>query len=266
MLPREAIQMLHESRVYDLAREMFTGMPVFSPLPPFTMTSVSRHGDHVRSDGYTGSDEFIAMCNHCGTHLDALCHGSSEGRFFDGMEVVQTGAGFRVHGVETVGPIVRRGLLLDIPAVKKFDVLPPAYEVTVQDLEEVVAMQGTAIRKGDVVLVRTGWMRYWDNPRRYLGAEDPMGLPGPGLAAAKWLGGHGIWAGGSDTLTFEVRVPLADRLPVHKHFLTERGIFILEGVFLEDLAVDRVYEFLFVGAPLKFRGATGAPIRPLAFA
>jgi len=55
-------------------------------------------------------------------------------------------------------------------------------------------------------------------------------------------------------------------MPVHIHLLFEKGIHIIEALNLEQLAADRVYEFLFVAAPLKLRGGTGAPLRPIALA
>jgi kynurenine formamidase len=86
--------------------------------------------------------------------------------------------------------------------------------------------------------------------------------PGPELEAARWLSERRVFAAGSDTLAFE-KVPAA-RMPVHVHLLVESGIHIIEALDLEELSRDRVYEFVFVGAPLKIRGGTGAPMRPLA--
>ena len=91
-----------------------------------------------------------------------------------------------------------------------------------------------------------------------------MTSPGPERAAAEWLSAHGIFATGSDTICFE-RVP-ASAMPVHVHLLVENGIHIIENLDLEALAADDVREFLFVAAPLKLRGGTGSPIRPLAIA
>jgi len=53
-------------------------------------------------------------------------------------------------------------------------------------------------------------------------------------------------------------------MPVHVHLLVEHGIHIIECLNLEQLARDRVYEFIFAAAPLKIRGGTGSPIRPIA--
>src|SRR5215472_3927484 len=83
-------------------------------------------------------------------------------------------------------------------------------------------------------------------------------------SAVRWISGKGVFAAGSDTVAFEF-VP-APTMPVHVHLLVENGIHIIECLNLEQLAADRVYEFVFTAAPLKIRGGTGAPIRPLALA
>ncbi len=121
------------------------------------------------------------------------------------------------------------------------------------------AARKTEIRRGDVVVIRTGWARYFEDARRFV---NDTRLPGPGVAAARWLSAQGIFAAGSDTVAFE-KSPVA-AMPVHVHLLVESGIHIIECLNLEELAADGVTEFLFVGAPMKIRGATGAPLRPLA--
>jgi kynurenine formamidase len=69
--------------------------------------------------------------------------------------------------------------------------------------------------------------------------------------------------------TYEVQPPPdsgvpATPQPVHTLLLIEHGIYIMESLDLEELARDRVYEFLFVALPLKIRGATGSWIDPVA--
>jgi kynurenine formamidase len=132
------------------------------------------------------------------------------------------------------------------------------YEVTPSDLDRV--SRGVDIREGDVVLLRTGWARRFDDAASYI---NGVRGPGPGLEGGRWLSERKIFAAGSDTVSFE-KVPSAD-MPVHVHLLAESGIHIIEVLNLEDLSRDGVREFLFVGAPLKLRGATGAPVRPVAF-
>ncbi len=129
----------------------------------------------------------------------------------------------------------------------------------------------TVIQPGDVVLLRTGWARYFANFAKFVTggegdteARHAAAGPGPEIDAARWLSERGVFAAGSDTIAFE-KVPAA-RMPVHVHLLVENGIHIIEALNLEELARDRVHEFVFVAAPLKIRGGTGAPMRPIALA
>ena len=133
--------------------------------------------------------------------------------------------------------------------------LEPGQAITAADLERAAAAR---IEKGDVVLIRTGWGRYWNEPRRMAGPR----APGLNLEAAQWLSARGIFAAGSDTLAFEATP--TSRFPVHIHLLVEQGIHIMEAMNLEELARDGVCEFLFVASPLKIAGGTASPIRPFA--
>lgn len=175
--------------------------------------------------------------------------------------VVQSYAGgIREHSVDTIAPILRRAVLLDIAGHLKVDALPVDFTITAEHLEAAARVE---IRRGDVVLLRTGWARYWNDAARYItgGSGAVPAGPGPELEGARWLSGRGVFAVGSDTVAFE-KVP-APSMPVHVHLLVESGIHIIEALNLEELARDRVYEFLLIATPLKIRGATGSPIRPL---
>jgi kynurenine formamidase len=156
-----------------------------------------------------------------------------------------------------VGPIVRRGVLLDIAGLEGVDVLPVDFEVTSDHLSRAAK---TEINEGDIVLLRTGWARFFSDARRYI---NNTVAPGPGIEGARWLSSRKIFAAGSDTVVFE-KTPSA-AMSVHTHLLVESGIHIIEVLNLEELAQDRVCEFIFIAAPMNIRGATGAPIRPLAF-
>jgi kynurenine formamidase len=242
--------------VYDLAQPYFTGMPHHPTHPPFLFSLVKRHGDFTGPAGHSSAAESMALGGHVGTHIDALCHYSCGGKLHGGQDVapVQSYAGgLEALSVDTIAPILRRGVLLDIAGAT---ILPEDFEITPAHLE---AAQTVEIRPGDVVLLRTGWATYWNDPRKFISGVRG---PGPALAGARWLSDHGVFAAGSDTLAFE-KVP-APSMPVHVHFLVDRGIHIMECLNLEGLAAARVYEFLFIAAPLKIRGATGSPIRPLA--
>jgi kynurenine formamidase len=154
---------------------------------------------------------------------------------------------------------VRRGVLLDVAAARGVDILPEDASIGAAELEDTAGRQGVEIRAGDIVLVRTGWGKLWNDPRAYI---NGVKSPGPNEEGARWLSAKGIWAGGSDTIAFEFSP--ARSMPVHIHFLVESGIHIIEALDLEALGQAKRYEIAFVAAPLKLVGGTGAPVRPLA--
>lgn len=137
------------------------------------------------------------------------------------------------------------------------DVLPVDFEVTPDHLSRAAH---TDINEGDIVLLRTGWARFFSDAGRYI---NNMVAPGPGIDGARWLSSQRVFAAGSDTVAFE-KTPSA-AMPVHTHLIVESGIHIIEVLNLEELARDCIYEFVFVAAPMNIRGGTGAPLRPLAF-
>lgn len=240
-------------------------MPHFPSHPPFLFSLTKKHGDLV-SGGVSSAADCITFGGHVGTHIDALCHFSYEGNLHGGVragEHQSYGGGVGPMSVDTIEPLLRRGVLLDIAGLEGTAALAKDFSIGPEHLDAAVQAQGVAIAAGDVVLLRTGWGRMFDDPVQYItggqGAQ-PAG-PGPELAGARWLSEQKVFAAGSDTVAFE-KVPGA--MPVHVHLLVESGIHIIENLNLEELARERVYEFLFIAAPLKIRGGTGSPIRPLA--
>jgi kynurenine formamidase len=247
---------LTNARVFDLAQPYFTGMPHYPTHPPFLFGLTKQHGDMVGPAGHSSAADAIAMGSHVGTHIDALCHFSCGGKLHGDIPIGQSYAGgLEQYSVDTLPPILRRGVLLVRAGAGP---LAEDHEVAPEELE---AAQRAEIRPGDVVLLRTGWARYFSDAKRFM---NETRCPGPGLAAARWLSGRRIFAAGSDTAPFE-KSPVPE-MPVHVHLLVESGIHIIECLNLEELAAAGVYEFLFIGAALKFRGGTGAPLRPLAIA
>lgn len=252
--------------MFDLAQPYYVGMPHHPSHPPFLFSLTKKHGDMHTPAGNSSAADAIAMGSHVGTHIDGFGHFSCGGRLHGGHavdEVQSYSGGLTVHTAEGIAPIVRRGVLLD--AAPGGGVLTADAVLDAETLAGIAAGQGTRIRRGDVVLLRTGWARYWEDATSYINAiaGAPAG-PGPNLAGARWLSEQGPIAVGSDTVAFE-SVPAPD-MPVHVHLLVESGIHILEALQLDALAAAGVFEFLFVAAPLRLRGGTGAPIRPLALA
>jgi kynurenine formamidase len=262
-------RLLERSRIYDLAQPLEATTPVSPNHPPFRMALLRRHGDSMRADGTSGANELITMGGHTGTHVDALCHVSSNMKLHGGIDAGEASRGGRFArlGVESVTPIVCRGLLLDVPRALGVETLEAAHRVTASELETCARVEAVDVRAGDAVLVRTGWPlgRYSDN-LAFAGWQS--GVPGPDESAARWLAGRHIRITGADTIAYEWLGEGAghSNLPVHTILLFESGINVIEVMALDELARDRVYEFLFVLAPLKMLGATGSPVRPLAIA
>jgi len=258
----QLLDLIQSAKVYDLAQPYFIGMPHHPVHPPYLFGLVKKHGEFVTSSGGSSASEALALGGHVGTHIDALCHFSRAGKLHDGGELAQSYAGgLERLSVDTMAPILRRGVLLDIAGLEKKDVLPVDFLITPEHLDAAARAEGIDVRAGDVVLIRTGWARYWEDAARFIAQVHG---PGPGEPGARWISVKRAFAAGSDTVAFEF-VP-APTMPVHVHLLVENGIHIIECLNLEQLAADRVYEFVFTAAPLKIRGGTGSPIRPLALA
>ncbi len=261
-------EQLAAARIFDLAQPLEGTMPVSPNHPGFKMALMRRHGDMVRTDGGSAANEIMLLGGHSGTHVDALCHVSHRGRLHGGVDAAesQRGGRFSEHGVERIPITLCRGVLLDVAGLKGVEALSPGEPVSAEDLAGAEERQGVEVRRGDAVLVRTGWSRHWDDPETFLGQE--RGAPGPDESAAGWLVERGIHLSGGETLAYEWIPPGRGHalLPVHRLFLVERGIYILELMNLSELARQRVWEFLFVLTPLKVPGATGVPVRPVAVA
>lgn len=245
-------------RAIDLAQPYHIGIPHYPLHAPYLYSLSKQHGETVHPGGASSAAEAIALSTHTGTHIDALCHYSANGRLHGGAETTGTYAGgVDKLSIDTVAPIFRRGVLLDIAGMQGVDVLPVDFVVTPGHLERAAA--GVDIHPGDVVLLRTGWSKYWNDPTKFI---SQVHSPGPQLAGARWLSARKIFAAGSETAPFEF-VP-SPEMEVHVHLLVESGIHIIENLNLEELAAAGAREFLFVATPLKIRGGTASPIRPWA--
>lgn len=254
------------AKVIDLAHALERGMPVSPNHPAFQLAMMRRHGDVIRSDGASAANELIVLGGHVGTHIDALGHVSQDGVMYGGIDAMksQSNTGLTQLGVDTVDPILSRGVLLDVAKVHGVDVLAAGYEVTAEDLDDAQKAADVVVSAGDAVLIRTGWAAHWESPEIFLGQAD--GTPGPGVAAAQWLVDRDVRVAGAETIAFEVIRPGEGHatLPVHRMLLVEAGIHIIEAMNLTALAAASAGEFFFIAAPLKITGGTGSPMRPLA--
>lgn len=262
--------------IYDLSTEYFVGMPSFHSLgdPGYQYwLTHTPHGTVVDNPNglglemnqkvsYTG--DAISMYTHMGTHIDALNHFGLNGKIWNGFtpEKYLGDKGWKRTGAETIPPIVARGVLVDVALAKGVPALTNTYRINANDLKLALEKQNTRLQKGDVVLIRTGQMMHYEKPGEFLHE-----YPGISLDAVKWLiEEQEVMLLGADNLSFEAFPPeRADNwVPVHTYLLAERGVMFIEQIFLEGLAADKVYEFAFIAASLKLRGASGSPMRPIA--
>jgi kynurenine formamidase len=167
-------------------------------------------------------------------------------------------------GADRLPAIVTRGVMLDIPAAKGIDMLPQGHGVSIDEVRAAVDRQETPLREGDVVLVRTGRMQVYPDWNKFM-----VDSPGISLATAKYLveEGGAILLGADNLSVEQAPSPDPDNwVPVHCYCFLEVGVPLLEFANLESLSAAKVYEFCFIASPLKIKGATGTPVRPIAFA
>jgi kynurenine formamidase len=254
-------------KVYDLGVDLFVGMPTCcGPFgdPPYQIW-MTHAPARSSSKGMSYSGDGLSMYSHVGTHIDALNHFGLNGQIWNEVSADEAlGArGWTKSGADKYPPIIARGVLVDVARAKGVDRLPASYAITAADLQEALEKQRTKLAPGDVVLLRTGLMTLWPDASQYR-LVDQAGLS---LEAAQWLvEEQKAMLIGADNFGVE-SFPSKDRsnfAPLHTYLLAEKGVSLLEVVWLEDLAKDRVYEFLFIASPLKLRGATASPLRPLA--
>ncbi|WNB16754.1 cyclase family protein [Marivirga arenosa] len=270
----QVLLQISSGKIYDLSVDYFVGMPSFHSLgdPGYQYwLTHTPHGTIVDNPNGRGEEmnqkvsytgDAVSMYTHMGTHIDALNHFGLNGKIWNGFteEKYLGDKGWKKTGAETIPPIISRGVLIDVEG--QIGPLPKNYRITSADLRKTLKLQQITLKKGDVVLIRTGQARFYQDAGQYLDQ-----YPGISLDAVKWLVEEKqIMLLGADNLSLEAFPPeIEDNwVPVHTYLLAEKGVMFIEQMFLEDLAADQVYVFAFMAASLKLKGASGAPMRPLA--
>jgi kynurenine formamidase len=243
---KRALELVREGRVYDLGRVLDERAPVF-PGRHFRQLLVP-HPAPIGDNAVNWVADVVSTTTQVGTHLDALCHLSEDGRIHGGHAVADVAgpSGFSVHGIETVPQIVTRGWLVDVSPLQAGDV------IGVPDIEP---------EPGDAVFFHTGWGAHWDDPDTYLAGE-----PGPGIELADWLAARGVGLTGCDTWSYGP-VPAEDPdrpFEVPQRLNARHGVLIVENLDTSELARDGVREFALILTHPKLRGATGAWTSPIA--
>ncbi|HKJ00700.1 MAG TPA: cyclase family protein [bacterium] len=268
-----ALGLVREGRLYDLSQTIETGAPRMRPVQtPYVITHGTTWRDGIRRRRALGATndagsnlERVEMTMHVGTHIDALGHFSIGERLYNGFAAAEsmTDQGLVNLGIEHAPPIITRGLCLDVSGLDGGAFLEAGRAVGAADIEQ--AMQHTSLTAapGDVVFVHTGWGRFFmaDNDR-YTAGE-----PGIDEAAARLLTSWDVVAIGADNMAVEA-LPGTEHptklMPVHQHALAEAGVYLIENLVLDALVRDGVTAFCLLLLPVKFKGATGCPVRPVA--
>ncbi|QFG21290.1 cyclase family protein [Actinomadura sp. WMMB 499] len=229
-------------------------------------------GNQGLPHGIGGADDVIAMPLQCSTQWDGLGHIFDHGKAWNGRpaEQVVTSDGDQVTGIEHMAPhVAGRGVLLDVGrTLGTGGELPDGFAITEEHLAATIEAHGTAVGRGDMVLVRTGQL----SRVRRDGWGDYAGGPAPGLSftTAGWLHRTGIAAIATDTWGFEVRPNEFDDAfqPLHQVAIPHIGLLIGEmwdlDALADDCASDGRHDFWLTAAPLPITGAVGSPVNPIA--
>ena len=258
-----ATQLIKTGEVIEIAHVLNDKMPFFG---------TRRFDVHVKRtfmndfSNRRGSNEelVVSEIGQVGTQFDGFAHQTHEDSHYNCFKTgaISTRGSFTKLGIEKVGTLMTRGVLIDVAGLKGVDTLPDTYEITVKDLQDALAKQRMTLQPGDAVLINTGWNRLWGKDN----ARYVKSCPGIGVAAAEWLAKQDPMLIGSDNWPVEV-APNPDpklSLPVHQLALVVNGLHLLENLKLDDLAAKQVYEFAFVMQPLKAQGFTGSTVAPVA--
>jgi kynurenine formamidase len=275
-----ALQVARTGRVYDLDPGRFVGMPLWPGHPPFqlmtyrTPAGIRAQGDqewlhesHNRVGVHFVSELMITGC-HSGAHMDALGHITCgvDDRGHGGVPGSERVGDFGLldRDASELPAIISRGVLVDMARHLGHERLPKGYAISLDEFDAALDEQGTELRRGDAVLVRTGQMGAWLDPA---GWEATRGS-GISLEVAERILECEPSVIGGDNEAVEVMPSVIEDNPhpVHMRVLIEAGVHLLENLTLEALGEDRAYEFLFIALPPKIRGATGSFVRPVAIA
>jgi kynurenine formamidase len=213
--------------------------------------------------GVRAADDYLLIACHGTTHIDALAHVWTGEHMYNGFPggLVRSSGAHKL-AIDNVRGIVTRGVLLDVATYKGVPHLAGGYAITSADLDACAKAQGTAVGPGDVLLVRTGWHTVFSrDPEVYHRSQ-----PGLGTASVRWIIERNVVAVGADNIAVEVD-PTEDGksvVPIHVELIRNHGVYLIELLDLEELGRDRVFEFMFVAAPLRIVGGVGSPLNPLA--
>ena len=303
-------------KTYNLGELVWNGFPAFVTTPArghhmrMTVTGYTPPPDFVTNGGYITSltpigsnkvsvheERFPSLplapagsTYQIATQLDNLNHVGAAEFFYNGNRGPDflTAYGTTELGGEHMGPIVTRGVVLDIlglkiaqgdtsalgaPAPNGKPVLRGNYRITLEDIDAAMHRESIqSIEPGDVVMFRTGWSQLLKGrtPAGITRWSASEGLPGPYVREGRFLGSIRCACIASDTWALEVlgspdNVP-GTAFPVHQDLLMRYGVRIGESVVVDELVADGVYECVYIVTPQFVEGSTCGNTPPVALA
>ena len=272
----DTVKLIKTGKIYELGRVYESDMPLFGARVFALRIPGAPTGGPVGKNKLVYHDEFVATeIGQVGTQFDGLGHigcvtgkdgDNNEIRFYNGFTEAEmaNAYGLQKLGVENCKPFFTHGVLVDVAALKG-RMLNLGEEISVADVQAALQRQGVAessIQPGDGVFFNTGWGSLWKKDN----AKFNSGEPGIGLDVARWCAGKQLALVGADTWATEaVPNPNPDLVfAVHNELITKNGIYNHENLDFDALIADKIYEFAYVFAPLRIKGATGSPGRPIA--
>lgn len=258
-----AARLIRTGQTFELGRELTMSMPLQATR---TFELHTKRTTMNPESNRRGSNEelVLAEIGQVGTQFDGFAHQTIGDSLYNCVKVDEaaTRNGFTRMGIEHIGAIITRGVLIDVAALKGVETLPDTYEITVGDLQQALARQQLTLQPGDAVIVHTGWGRLWGRENgRYMKTN-----PGLGATAAEWIARQDPILIGSDNAPINVTPSPDPQLsnPTHQIALVVNGVFLLENLRLDELAAQRTYEFALIVEPLKLVGGTGSTVAPIA--
>jgi len=258
-----AARLIQAGEVFELGRVLSETMPMPAGRRFEVMTKRTRNDAGANRRG-SNEELVVAEIGQVGTQFDTFSHQTIGSSMYNCITVEEAASrtGFTRLGVEQVGALMTRGVLLDIAALKGVPMLAETYEITPQDLEAALAKQTLTLSRGDAILIHTGWGALWGKDN----ARYQRSSPGVGTAAAEWLAKQDPMLVGADNTAVEISPNPDPQLagPGHQILIVINGIHLLENLRLDELAARRVYEFALIVEPLKIQGGTGSTVAPIA--
>ena len=268
------LPLIKTGKVYELGHMYEPSMPMLGQRS-YSLETQGPGGPMGKNSILVNQEVITAHLGQVGTQFDGPGHvgkrienedGTTKDVFYNGImwEEMQSPHGLKKLGVEHIKPYITRGILIDIAAYKNVNTIAGGYEVTLVDVRGALKRQNMTeddIEPGDAIFFNYGWSKQWHNPEKYNNNS-----PGIGLEVAQWVIERQACLVGSDGIGTEVMTNPNPELmvPVHQELIMKHGIFNVENMVFDELIEDQGFEFLFILTPIRLKGATGSPCRPIA--